>query len=240
MGGAFGDVAGGVELLGDGGAYCLRAGVAVRELVVSADEPGGVGLALQKPFLVVAAAVVAVAGYQFDVVEAVEGRGYARLLARPEIGFFNFVIAAVELVALGFSERATGFVKAWARHCCLLDRRLAGEGLQVAFANERGAVTGGAQQFDEGYVALVERDAVAADVVAAGHARGHQAGAVGHAHRAGDVKAIEADAGLGEGVDVGGLQPRMPVAAEEVGAVLVGDVEDEVGTLGHVINHGFC
>ena len=89
-------------------------------------------------------------------------------------------------------------------------------------------------------MALVERDAVAADVVAAGHTRGHQAGAVGHAHRAGDVKAIEADAGLGEGVDVGGLQPRMPVAAEEVGAVLVGDVEDEAGTLGHVIDHGFC
>ena len=88
-------------------------------------------------------------------------------------------------------------------------------------------------------MALVERYAVAADVVAAGHTRGHQAGAVGHAHRAGDVKAIEADAGLGEGVDVGGLQQSVTVAAEEVGAVLVGDVEDEVGALGHVIDHNF-
>ena len=183
--------------------------------------------------------MVAVAGYQFDVVKAVEGRGHARLLARPEIGLFNFVVAAMELMAFGFGERATGFVKAWAWFRGALDRRAAGEGLQVTFTNERGAVTGGAQQFDEGYVALVERNAVAADVVAAGHARGHQAGAVGHAHRAGDVKAIEADAGLGEGVDVGGLQQRMAVTAEEVGAVLVGDVEDKVGALGHVIDNHF-
>ena len=85
--------------------------------------------------------MVAVAGYQFDVVKAVEGRGHARLLARPEIGLFNFVVAAVELVAFGFGERATGFVKAWAWFRGSLDRRAASEGLQMAFADQRGFVT---------------------------------------------------------------------------------------------------
>ena len=85
--------------------------------------------------------MIAMTGYQFDVVEAIEGSGYARLLARPEIGFFDFVVAAVELVAFGFGERATGFVKAWAWFRGSLDRRAAGEGLQMAFADQRGFVT---------------------------------------------------------------------------------------------------
>ena len=60
------------------------------------------------------------------------------------------------------------------------------------------------------------------------HAAGHDARAVGHTDRRGNVKAVEARAACGEAVDMRGAHDRIAVAAQMVGAMLVGDDEKKV------------
>src|SRR3954447_23301320 len=66
------------------------------------------------------------------------------------------------------------------------------------------------------------------------HSPGHQAGAIGHAYRTCDVEPVERRAARGNRIDMRRTQHRMTIAAEEVGAVLVGDEQKEVqpGTAG--------
>ena len=64
------------------------------------------------------------------------------------------------------------------------------------------------------------------------HPPGHQARAVGLAHRACDIEAVEGGAARGDGIDVRRAQHRMAVAAQKIGAVLVGDEQQKIGTGG--------
>jgi hypothetical protein len=132
-------------------------------------------------------------------------------------------------VAQRFREPFRRLVIAFARRRTFHDRRPVGEVLQVALANQRGAIAGVAQQIDEGHRVHRQRDAVASHAVDRGHASRHQAGAVRLAYRACDIEFIERRALGRDRIDVGRAQHRMAVAAEEIGAVLVGDEQEEVG-----------
>jgi len=68
------------------------------------------------------------------------------------------------------------------------------------------------------------------------HPPGHQGCAVRHADRRGDVEALEARARGGQTIDAGRSHPRIAVTTEMVGAVLVGDDQEEVGFSIHNLN----
>jgi len=107
----------------------------------------------------------------------------------------------------------------------------------MALADQRGVVAGVGQQIDKGHRVHRQRNAVAADIVDRGHPSGHQAGAVRLAHRARHMEAVERHSPSRDGIDVRGPQHRMAVAAQEVGAVLVGDEQQEIRAGGFRHSH---
>src|SRR5262245_49996012 len=100
-------------------------------------------------------------------------------------------------------------------------------------AEQLGAPAGRAKQIDECVGVERERDAVVAHAVQRGHAAGCKRRAVGLAHWARDVEAIEGNPARREPVDRGRADRPVAVAAEVVGAQLVGDEEQDVGAIGH-------
>ena len=103
----------------------------------------------------------------------------------------------------------------------------------MALADQGGAPAGGAHQVDEGVGVERERDAVVAHAVQRRHAPGHQRGAVWLADRARHIEAVEGDAARGERIHRGRADGAVAVAAEMIGAQLVGDEEEEIGSLDH-------
>src|SRR5690606_28223873 len=65
------------------------------------------------------------------------------------------------------------------------------------------------------------------------HASGQHGGAIGHAHRAGHVEAIEPSTTRSEGVDVWRSNNGIAVATEMVRPMLVGDEHQDIGSLSH-------
>src|SRR6516162_2279715 len=76
-------------------------------------------------------------------------------------------------------------------------------------------------------------DLDAAHAVHRRHTSRHQARAVGHTHRTCDVEPSKHRALRCDRIDVRCAQHRMAVAAEEVGALLIGDKQNEIGVLVH-------
>ena len=196
-----------------------------------------------EPATVIAVHLIAVQGAQAHVLEVVIGQfdvmvGPVDPIGRPLV----VVVGADAAIAIGVDE-VVGWAGAGARILPHDLRRQALEILQVPLAKQGGAIAGIAQQADEGGGAERERDAVMAHAVDRGHTPGHQRGAVGHAHRTGNVSAIEAGAAGGDGVDMRGLVDGVAVATEMVGALLIGDEQQEVGAGWHggrVTNSAFA
>ena len=115
-------------------------------------------------------------------------------------------------------------------------RRRAVDVLQMRLADQRGGVAGGAQQLDEHGLVQRKLDAVVAHAVRRGHPAGHDRGPVRHADRARDVAALGAEARVRERVDVRRADDPVAVAAEVVGAVLVGDDEEKVRAFRHALH----
>ena len=60
-------------------------------------------------------------------------------------------------------------------------------------------------------------------------------GAIGHAHRIGDVKPVEAGPARGQPVDMRRAQNRIAIASQMIGPVLIGDDKNEIGAFGHYV-----
>jgi hypothetical protein len=179
-----------------------------------------------------------------DVIEAVERRLNPSVLRSPVLGRLLLVAPAAEVVAKRLGQVGGRLAIALARRRALHERRPRGEILQVALADQRRAVTGVAQQLDEGHRIHRQRNAVRANAMDRRHSPGHQARAIGHADRARDVEPVERRAARRNRIDMRRAQHRMTIAAEEVRAVLVGDEQKEVRTGGaggsHVCTARVC
>jgi hypothetical protein len=108
-----------------------------------------------------------------------------------------------------------------------------GAAADAEFADEPGVVAGGAEQERVGLGpsggrqgALKVAHAVAAQVLA-----GKDGSAADGADRGGDEVVLEKSAARGEGVEMRGLQGGVADAAEGVPALIVGEDEEEVGSI---------
>ena len=90
---------------------------------------------------------------------------------------------------------------------------------------------------DDGVDLIWERDVVLVGAVGVGPGAGHDGGAGGGADGGGDVAVLDDGAGFGEAVHPGSLDPVITVGGHGVGALLVGEDEEEVGLRGFV-GHG--
>ena len=201
--GAIAEERAGVELLRDRGAIGLRHRVVVRQRVLWTEQVLRLGIARFKPAIVVASRLIAVRANQRDVVEAVERRDHPRLLGVPVFRRLLLVLLAGEIVAQRLSQIGRGLVIALTRRRPLDDRRPGGEILQMALADQRGAVARLAQQVDERYGVHGQRNPVRAHAMHRRHPAGHQAGAVRHADRACDVELVERGAPRRDRIDRG-------------------------------------
>ncbi|MGC1779834.1 MAG: hypothetical protein WBB34_18025 [Xanthobacteraceae bacterium] len=101
--------------------------------------------------------------------------------------------------------------------------------LQMAFSDQGRAISVMAQKVDECHCIPVERNPVMARSIYARHPPGHENNSVGHADRAGDIEMLEPDSPRCDRVDVRGLHDAVAVAAQMIGALLVGHDHEEVG-----------
>jgi len=176
-----------------------------------------------------AADLVGVGRAQVNVLEAVERERHRELAARLPAPRMLLVIRPVARNGLScFGKIPVEHLVAGARGRPLEDGRSIPEILQMALAHERGRIAGCAQRIDERVAPQRQRRAVAAHAMHRGHAPGHQGGPVRHANRRRHIESIEARAAGGDRVDMRRLEHRMPIAAEIVGAVLIGDEEEEI------------
>ena len=164
-------------------------------------------------------------GDHIDVLVAVvRRRDFVATIGAVTVGFFFAVVAFI---------REPGFLADSRQRRVAAHGRQPGEGLQMALADRRGVVAALGQQVDEGVGGQRQAAAVVAQPVQARVAPGQQRRAIGHAHRRGGVEPIKPGPLPRDGIDVGGLQDRMPSAAEPVGPLLIGDQVEKVGLLGH-------
>ena len=133
------------------GAISLRHLVIVRQAVGGSQQVFRLGIALRQPAVVIAAGLVTMRTHQGDVIEAVERRLNRCVLRSPVVGRFLLVDPAAEVVAKRLGQVAGRLAIVFARWCALHERLPRREVLQMALADERGAVTGVAQQIDEGH-----------------------------------------------------------------------------------------
>ena len=130
---------------------------------------------------------VAVHRGERHVLEAVEGRGDLGMVRIffPGPGAL-FLIGGARRHGLRLARLGEGVV---ARFGPALHRRRVGRHvLEVALADQAGAIAFVPHQVDEGVFRQRQRDTVVADAVQRGHAAGHQGCPVGHAHRVGDIE----------------------------------------------------
>jgi hypothetical protein len=65
------------------------------------------------------------------------------------------------------------------------------------------------------------------------HSPGHKRRAIGHADRCGDVEIVEACAAMSEPIDIRRAQDGVAVTTQVIGAVLIRDDEEKVGSFVH-------
>ena len=108
---------------------------------------------------------------------------------------------------------------------------MAGKIPQVGFADQPGAITSGGEQLDEGDMIARQRNAFVPHGIERRYPAGHQGGAIGHAHRIGDVKPVEAGPARGQPVYMRRAQNRIAIASQMIGPVLIGDDKTKLGRL---------
>ena len=230
-----GDVCRRIERFRHSRAPGLRRSVAVaRELVLRAAQRVGVRMARLEPARVVADGFIAVADGKLDVIKAVIGE------RRLEVGFARpggrqlLVVAAVPAQGIvGFAElyRRLASIRIGFGHAH--DRRVAVDALQMTFADERGVVTRGAHNIDERGCCERKRNAVLPCAVQRRHTSGHQRRAIRHADRRRHIKALETRPVLRQPIDIRRAHHWVAVAAEMIGAMLIGDDKEKVGSVRH-------
>ncbi len=225
----FGDIAGRIELFRHLGAPRRgRRILLVRQGVVGADQGFSVAALVAQPRRIVPRHLVTMARAQADMIEAVMGQldlavgvglpGERRLALIGRTGH-----VAHDGVAQGLGRVGEVGIERRGRR-----RGPPGHVLDVALADQRGAIAGRAQQIDEGHTVGRQGQAVMARAMGRRHAPGDQAGAVGHADRRGDVEALEGGAAGGQAIDVGGVDDGVAVTAQMIGPMLVGHEQNEI------------
>ena len=184
--------------------------------------------------------LVGVAAGELDLLEAVVRQvDAARRVGRPQLFAFGEVARVVGEIRYGggpgLARQPLGPHRGEQQRIGHLATRLR---LQMGLADERGSVTGAPKHLGEGHRPERQRHAVVPDAVHRGHAAGEHRRAVRHADGIGDVAVLEAPALCRQRVDMRGADQPVPIAAEMVSPVLVGDDEQEVGAChGQTINH---
>ena len=168
-----------------------------------------------------------------DMVEAVIGQLNRCLGAFPEGRFFLSVITVAIGIEPCFFQPAGRRCIAFWRRGRRGHRRVIGEILQMAFADQRSPVAAFMHHFDKSVGLQRQRDAVMAHPMDRRRTSGHQRRPVGHADRVRDIEIVEPHAALGDGIDMRRLEDFMAVAAEIIGPVLVGNKQHEVWSFGH-------
>ena len=223
-----------VEILGHRGAPGLRRMNGRGQRMRRTDQAVDVRTARSRPCAVVAAHLIGVAAGELDLLEPVVRQvDAARRIGRPELfslGQIARVVRVIGQCGRPSLEATLRSVHRWPhrgeqQRIGHLAPRLR---LQMRLADECGAITGAAQHLGEGQRPERQRHAVVPDAVDRGHAAGEHRSAVRHADGVGDIAALEAPALRRQRVDVRRAHHAVAVAAEMIGAVLVGDDEQEI------------
>src|SRR5258708_5819072 len=175
--------------------------------------------------------MIPVRGTEVDMIEAVEWELHCKIVAGlPALRVLLVVGRVIGIGLLRLGELRIEHLVARPRRRTFENGRIVAEILEMALADQCRRIAGRAQCIDESAGSERQREAVAAHAVHRGHAHRHQGRAVGHADRRRHVKAGEANAARRNGIDMRRLQQGMTGTAEIIGAVLVGDEKQDVGT----------
>ena len=208
------------------------------------DQAVDVRTARSRPCAVMAAHLIGVAAGELDLLESVVRQvDAARRVGRPELFSLGQIARVVRVIGQCGRPSLAATLRSVHRWPHRGEQQRIGHlaprlRLQMRLADECGAITGAAQHLGEGQRPERQRHAVVPDAVDRGHAAGEHRSAVRHADGVGDIAALEAPALRRQRVDVRRAHHAVAVAAEMIGAVLVGDDEQEIGAgHGQTINH---
>ena len=231
-----GDVAGRIKLFRNGGAPALWRDIIVGQAVLRPDHCCRIAAPRLHPGDIGGADLVAVHRGERDVLETVKGRG--------DFAVRSLLPGPGPLFLIGVGGDRFRLARLGEGIVARLDpplhrRRLSGHVLEVALADEGGAVALVPHQVHEGVLRQGERNAVVPNAVQRRHPAGHQGRPVGHAHRVGDIEAVKTDAACGDAVDMRRLQDRVAGAAQIVRPLLVGDNHQDIEAFpgGRPIDH---
>ena len=232
--GALGHVAGGIKFFGHAGAPCLgRLVVVAGKLVRRPAQRVWVRMARPEPPFVVSHHLIRVLDAQLHVLETIVGKHRLELrVPRPGGRQLLVVTPADALPRLTEQLGRPDAPRIRLRHAD--HREIVLDALQVALADEGRVIPGRGHDVGERRRLEGERDAVVPDAVERRHPAGHQRGPVGHADGRGRVEPLEAGARRRQPVDVRRPHHRIAVATQMVRPVLVGDDEEEIGSVAHV------
>ncbi len=177
--------------------------------------------------------LIAVAVGKPNEVEAViRARHRSVRMLGPQLSDFGLVGRTRPASTVGLAQFARRPRKAGLRFDAVR-HRMAGHVLKMRLADQRGAIAGVPQKVDERHRVEIERNAIVPRAVHGRHASGHQHDAVRHADRAGDVEILEPQAAGRQAVDIRRPDDGIAIAADMIGAVLVGDEKQKVRSRGH-------
>jgi hypothetical protein len=138
-----GYVSGGIKLLRDRCSERLGTDVVVGQLVGLLAQRIGIRASRFQPDIILSAHVIPVPGAEIDVLEAVERKLHRESAAGlPALGMLLVIWSVAGSRLAGFRESRVEHHIPRARRRARENGRLAGEILQVAFADERGRIAG--------------------------------------------------------------------------------------------------
>src|ERR1700738_4064796 len=138
-----GNVSGGIKLFRDWCSERLGTDVVVAQLVGPVAQRSGIRPARFQPDIILSAPVIPMPGAEIDVLEAVERKLHReRAAGLPALGMLLVIWSVAGSRLVGLRESRGEHAISRARRRARENGRLAGEILQVAFANERGCIAG--------------------------------------------------------------------------------------------------
>ena len=194
-------------------------------------------MTLGEPAAVVTGHPVAVTDGEGDLVESVEGQfGLEARLAVPGRRQFLIVAPVGPLAAPCLRQHFRRlFPVGVGLGQADLDR-VGADALQMALAEQGGAVARGAQQLGKGDGLAGQRDTVLPYAMQRRHPAGHQRAAVGHADRRRDIEPVEPRAVCRQPVDMGCADDIVAVTAKMICTVLIVDKQQKIGRVGHDVS----